>query len=139
MLSINGQVSPSLWTYVFISNIQNPSAYVFANFTVAYYLISNGFQALQWAFQSPLTYYISSPPQFISINSVTVSDYDLLFPANYTFNISATGSAIGIAGKNISYIIVVPTFYRNTLWANAPPVCKFSVLNTTSSCYSYQS
>lgn len=62
LINITGQVSSSLWTYVFVSNIQNPSAYVYANFTVAYYLISNGFQALQWAFQKPLTYYISSPP-----------------------------------------------------------------------------
>jgi hypothetical protein len=140
LTSISGQISSSLWTYVFVSNIQNPSAYVYANFTVAYYLISNGFQALQWAFQKPLTYYISSPPQYISINSVTVSDFDLLYPANYTFNISGSNNtAIGISGKNISYIIVIPTFYKNTLWANTAPVCQFSVLNHTSSCYSYQS
>jgi hypothetical protein len=138
LLNITGQVSSSLWTYVFVSNIQNPSAYVYANFTVAYYLISNGFQALQWVFRNPLTYYISAPPQFISVNSVTVTDYDLLFPANYTFNISGT-DPIAISGKNLSYIIVIPTFYKNILWANTPPVCKFSVLSDASTCYSYQS
>jgi hypothetical protein len=69
---------------------------------------------------------------------VSVTDFDLLYPANYTFNISCA-NPIGISGKNLSYIIVIPTFYKNTLWANTAPVCKFSVLNTTSSCYSYQS
>lgn len=138
LVNISGQVSSSLWTYVFVSNIQNPSAYVYANFTVAYYLISNGFQALQWVFRNPLTYYISSPPQYISIDSVAVSDYDLLYPANYTFNISGT-NPIAISGMNLSYIIVIPTFYKNILWANTPPVCKFNVLSVSSSCYSYQS
>lgn len=139
LTSITGQVSSSKWTYVFISGIQNPSAYVYANFTVAYYLISNGFQALQWVFQNPLTYYISSPPKYLSINTVNVSDLDILYPANYTFVFSgANGSNIAIANKNLSYIIVIPTFYKDTLWANTPPVCQFSQLNHTSSCYSYQ-
>jgi hypothetical protein len=139
LTNITGQVNPKLWTYVFISNIQNPSSYVYANFTVAYYLISNGFQALQWAYRYPLTYYISSPPKYISMNSVTVSDYDILYPTNYTFNISgANGTYIGISGRSLSYIIVIPTFYKNTLWANTPPVCQFSVLNVPSNCSSSQ-
>lgn len=62
LTNITGQVSSTQWTYVFVSGIQNPSSYVYANFLVAYYVISNGFQALQWVFQNPLTYYISAPP-----------------------------------------------------------------------------
>ena len=135
LTGIGAQVNPKLWTYVFISNIQNPSAYVYKNFTIAYYLISNGFQALQWAYQNPLTYYISPAPKYISIDSVAVSDLDLLFPAVYTFKITGSnGANIGIQGKTISYIIVIPTFYKNTLWANNPPTCKFSVLASASSC-----
>lgn len=138
MTNISAQVSTSKWSYLFVSGIHNPSSYQYANFTVAYYLISNGFQALQWAYQFPLTYYISPPPQYIAINKVTVSDFDLLNPSDYTFAFTAAAGSIGISGKNLSYIIVIPTFYRSTLWANSAPVCKFSQLNTTSSCYSYQ-
>lgn len=139
LTNITNQLSSKLWTYVFVSNVQNPSAYVYANFTVAYYLISNGFQALQWAYKYPLTYYISPPPQYISINKVSVSDYDLLYPTSYTFSISgANGTNIAISGRNLSYIIVIPTFYKNTLWANTPPSCKFNVLNVTSKCTSSQ-
>jgi len=90
LTNITGQVSSTQWTYVFISNIQNPSAFVSANFKVAYYLISNGFQTLQWIYQNPLTYYISSPPKYIAINSVNVSDYDLGYAADYTFKVSSS-------------------------------------------------
>ncbi len=127
MKDIGNQVSSTLWTYVFVSNIQNPSAYVYSNFTVDYYLISSGFQALQWVYQYPLTYYISSPPSFLSITNITVSDYDLLFPARYTFKFSANdGGFIGIAGKALSYVIVIPSSYKSTLWANSAPICKFN-------------
>lgn len=126
--NITGQLSSTQWTYVFVSGMKNPSAYVNSNFTIAYYLISNGFQALQWVYQFPLTYYISSPPQYISINNITVNDYDLLYPATYTFSFSGSNSTtnIGIANKNLSYIIVIPTFYSSTLWANTAPICKFA-------------
>lgn len=138
--TITGQVSSTLWTYVFISGVQNPSAYVYANFIIAYYVISNGFQALQWVFQNPLTYQISAPPQYISITNVNVTDYDLLYPANYSFTFSGSNNgSVVVAGRNLSYIIVIPTFYKSILWANTAPTCKFSQLNTTSSCYSYQS
>jgi hypothetical protein len=50
LTSILNQISSTKWTYLFISGITNPSTYVYANFTLAYYLISNGFQALQWAY-----------------------------------------------------------------------------------------
>lgn len=138
LTNITAQVSTIKWIYLFVSGIHNPSAYKYANFTVAYYLISNGFQALQWVYQYPLTYYISPPPQYIAISKVAVTDYDLLYPANYTFTFSATSGNIGIAGKNLSYIIVIPTFYKSTLWANTAPVCTFAQLNRASSCYSYQ-
>lgn len=126
LTNISSQVSLTQWTYLFVSGIQNPSSYQYANFTLAYYLISNGFQALQWVYQYPLTYYISPPPQYISIKKVIVSDFDILYPANYTFNFSTTSGNVAIAGKNLSYIIVIPTFYKSTLWANAAPVCSFA-------------
>lgn len=138
MSNITKQVSSSQWSYVFVSGIHNPSEYIESSFTVAYYLISNGFQALQWVYNYPLTYYISPPPQYVSITSVKVTDYDLLYPANYTFVFSATNTNIAIAGKNLSYILVIPTFYKSTLWANTNPICKFDELPTASSCYSYQ-
>ncbi len=124
--NITNQVSSTQWTYLFVTGIQNPSSYQYANFTLAYYLISNGFQALQWLYQYPLTYYISPPPQYISINKVTVTDFDILYPANYTFNFSTTTGNVAIAGRNLSYIIVIPTFYKSTLWANTAPICKFA-------------
>ena len=80
---------------------------------------------MQWAYKGPLTYYISPPPQYIAIDKVAVSDYDLLYPANYTFTFSAS-SFIAKAGRNLSYIVVIPTFYKSILWANTKPTCKFA-------------
>jgi hypothetical protein len=82
---------------------------------------------LEWVLQAPLTYFISNPPQYLSINSITVSDHDLLYPAVYTFSFSgANGNFIAIAGKRLSYIIVIPIFYKNTVWANGEFTCKFN-------------
>ena len=39
----------------------------------------------------------------------------------------------------LSYIVVIPTFYKTILWANSAPVCRFAELNTSSSCESFQS
>jgi hypothetical protein len=136
--NITQQVSASQWSYVFVSGVYNPSAYIYSDFTIAYYLISNGFQSLEWVYKNPLTYYISAPPQYIAINSITVSDYDLVYPATYTFNFSSSTANIGMAGKNLSYIIVIPSFYNSVLWANTAPTCRFAQLSADSKCYSYQ-
>jgi hypothetical protein len=138
LTNITNQVSTSEWSYVFVSGVYNPSVYVYANFTVAYYLIASGFQSLQWVYQYPLTYYISPPPEYIAIDSVAVTDYDLVYPANYTFTFSSSSANIAQAGKNLSYIVVIPSSYKSVLWANTAPVCKFAELTTTSSCYTYQ-
>ena len=86
-----------------------------------------------------MTYYVSAPPEYIAIDKVAVTDLDLLYPANYTFTFSSSNGNIDMAGKNLSYIIVIPTFYENVLWANTKPVCKFAELNAASSCRSYKS
>ena len=132
-------MSSTQWSYVFVSGVHNPSSYEYANFTIAYYLISSGFQSLQWVYQYPLTYYVSPPPEYIAIDSVKVTDLDLVYPANYTFTFSSSTTNIAIANKNLSYIIVIPTFYNSVLWANKNPICKFAELSTTSSCRSYRS
>lgn len=89
--------------------------------------------------QAPLTYYISSPPQYLSINSVSVSDYDLLYPSVYNFTFSGpAGTNIAIAGKQLSYIVVIPTFYKSTLWANGNLTCQFAQLPNPSPCQNYQ-
>ena len=139
LTNITQQVSSSKWSYVFVSGVHNPSSYEYANFTVAYYLISSGFQSLQWVYQYPLTYYVSAPPEYIAIDRVAVTDLDLVYPANYTFTFSSSTANIAVAGKNLSYIIVIPTFYNSVLWANSKPVCKFAELSAASSCRSYQS
>lgn len=127
MLNISQYLSNSEWTYVFIRGIKNPSSYLVKNFTVAYYIDSVTTKALQWVLQSPLTYYISPPPQYLSVNSVTVSDYDLLYPSMYTFSFSGSNNAnIAIANKQLSYVIVIPTFYKSTVWANGNLTCKFA-------------
>lgn len=127
LTNIGSQVSSTEWSYVLISGVYNPSVYEYADFTIAYYLISSGFQALQWVYKYPLTYYISPPPEYISIDSISVTDLDLVYPANYTFTFSSSnGANIALAGKNLSYIIVIPTFYKSVLWANTNPTCKFA-------------
>lgn len=140
LTSLPNLLNSTQWTYVFIKGIQNPTAYVQANFTLAYYLLSSNFQTLQWVFQYPLTYFISAPPKYISVNNVSVSDYDLLYPSTYTFSFgSSNGDLIAVAGRTLSYVIVIPTFYKSTLWANTLPTCKFTQKTNSSSCYSYQS
>lgn len=97
------------------------------NFTLTYYIDSVTYRTLQWFYQSPLAYFISPPPLYLSIDTVSVSDYDLLYPSVYTFKFSAaTGNNIAVAGKRYSYIIVIPTFYKSTAWANGQLVCKFN-------------
>lgn len=67
-----------------------------------------------------------------------MSDYDLLYPATYTFNLSGDGNNIGIAGETLSFVVVLPNFYRSTVWANTAPTCKFAQLSQASSCESYE-
>lgn len=84
---------------MFIRGIKNPSEFESKNFSLTYYILSGTAKTLQWIFDAPLTYYISSPPNYLSIDSVQVSDYDLLYPSVYTFEISADNNQnIGIAG-----------------------------------------
>lgn len=76
----------------------------------------------------------------MTIEKVEVSDYDILYPSTYTFTFSSNdGNKVAIAGKTLSYVIVMPAFYKSTLWANTDPVCKFDNLATNSSCSSYES
>jgi hypothetical protein len=139
LTSFTGQLSSSLWTYVLIRGINNPSNFIPSNFVLTYYLQNVQYKALNWIYNYPLNYFISPPPNYLTITSVQVSDYDLLYPSTYTFTFnSSDGHQVATAGKNLSYVIVIPTFYQNTLWANNPPTCKFSSLNRSSSCYSYQ-
>ena len=111
--------------------------YVADNFTITYYLVSSNMHTLLWLFESPLTYFISSPPSYLSINNVSVSDYDLLYPSVYTFQFSSE-EPIAIANLQLSYIIVIPTFYKSTVWANGNFVCKFAELPGPSDCSNYQ-
>ncbi len=95
---------------------------------------------MKWVYSYPLVYFISPPPNYLTISNITVSDYDLLYPSVYTFTFSGSnGSNIAIANKKLSYVIVIPTFYKSTLWANTAPVCKFTQLAIASTCYSYDS
>jgi putative component of membrane protein insertase Oxa1/YidC/SpoIIIJ protein YidD len=65
---------------------------------------------------------------------------DLLYPSTYSFKFSGSdGSQVAIAGKKLSYVIVIPTFYKSTLWANSAPQCRFTELSANSSCSSYES
>lgn len=73
------------WNYVLIRGIKNPSAFKSENFSISYYQTTTTTNVLNWFFKYPLTYYISSPPQFLSLSQVVVSDNDLLYPTNYTF------------------------------------------------------
>ena len=69
-----------------------------------------------------------------------MSDYDILYPSRYTFTFSSNGTnKVATAGKTLSYVIVMPAFYKSTLWANTDPVCKFANLASNSVCYSYES
>lgn len=86
-------------------------------------------------FKQPLTYYISSPPKYLSIDSVEVSDNDLLYPSVYNFEISSdNGENIAIENMELSYIIVIPTFYKSTVWANGDLICQFAELSEPSPC-----
>ena len=77
------------WSYVFVRGLKNPSEYIPKNFTLSYYIITQNSRTLQWTFKTPLTYYINSPPNYLSLTSVDVSDHDLLYPSVYTFEFSS--------------------------------------------------
>ena len=129
-----------MWTYVLVRGVKNPSAYVASNFTIAYYIETVEHKTLRWVYNFPLKYFISAPPNYLTIEKVEVSDYDLLYPSVYTFTFSSNdGNQVAIANKRLSYVIVMPSFYKSTLWANTDPVCKFANLATNSTCYSYES
>lgn len=110
------------------------------NFDVVYYTSGVGYRIAEWQFKGVLSYNISHPPNYIAINSVVVSDYDILAPAVYKFTFSAPpGKYVGITGKKISYIVMIPAFYKNPHQANVSAVCKFSELGVESNCTSYES
>ncbi len=138
--NITNQLSSSLWTYMLIRGVKNPSKYEMANFTITYYIQTVEYKSLKWNYNYPLNYFISPPPNYLSIEKIQVSDYDLLYPSKYTFTFSSNGSnKVALAGKTLSYVIVMPAFYKSTLWANTAPVCKFDNLASNSTCYSYES
>lgn len=87
--NISSWLNASEWTYVFIRGIKNPSAYISSNFTVAYYSDFKSYQTLSWVINGPLSYKISSPPKYLSISSVEVSDNDILYPSVYKFKIKS--------------------------------------------------
>lgn len=120
---------------MFIRGIKNPSQYEYKNFTITYYKNTVTNKVLDWIYKYPLTYYISNPPNFLSIDSVTVSDNDVLYPSVYKFVFKGPqGTFISRANKQYSYVIVIPTFYRSTLDANTQPICKFDQLASNSPC-----
>ncbi len=138
--NITNQLSPNLWTYVIVQGVKNPSKYEISNFTAAYYIQTVEYTSLVWIFNYPLNYFVSPPPNYLTIEKVQVSDYDLLYPSMYTFTFSSNGTnKVATAGKTLSYVIVIPAFYKSTLWANTAPVCQFANLATNSTCYSYES
>ena len=139
MTNLSSYHNSSEWSYVFIRGVKNPSEYLEKNFTIAYYIITQNSKTLQWLVKAPLTYYISSRPNYLSITAVQVSDYDLLYPSVYTFEFSSdNGNNIAIDGLELSYIIVIPTFYKSTVWANGDLVCQFSELAIPSPCENYE-
>ena len=70
LANISASLATNEWTYVFIRGVKNPSEFENKNFTLTYYILSGTSKTLQWIFNAPLTYYISSPPNYLSINSV---------------------------------------------------------------------
>ena len=138
--NISSVMNSSEWTYVFIRGIKNPSTYIAKNFTVAYYKDSVTHKTLEWILQSPLPYKISSPPKYLAIEQVNASDYDLLYPSVYTFKFrSGSGEAIGIQNVKLSFVVVIPNFYKSTVWANSNITCKFAELPNNSPCENYES
>ena len=138
LTNVSESLASTEWTYAFIRGIKNPSEYLMKNFTITYYILSGNDKTLQWILNAPLTYYISSPPQYLAVDSVTVSDYDLLYPSTYTFTLSSdNNNYIGIDGVQLSFVIVLPNFYKSVVWANTAPSCRFSELSSNSTCYSY--
>ena len=65
--NITGQLSSSMWTYILVRGVKNPSAYVANNFTVAYYIESVEHKTLRWAYNFPLKYFISPPPNYLTV------------------------------------------------------------------------
>jgi hypothetical protein len=75
------------WIYYLIKGVQNPAQYVQQDFRLVYSEGQTTSKIADWLFTGPLVYYISPPPNFLSIVNKSASDYDLLFPAVYSFTI----------------------------------------------------
>lgn len=121
------------WIYFLVKGIQNPSMFVQQNFKLVYSEGQTTSRIADWQFIGPLVYYISPPPNFLAITSVSASDYDLLYPAVYTFVVASSGGInVATAGQQLAIIITIPAFYSDTLWANSNMTCQLNGM--TSSC-----
>lgn len=140
MTNITESLNSSEWTYIFIRGVKNPATYLYRDFIITYYKTTASSNVLNWYYEYPLTYYINNPPNFLSLDTVSVSDNDILYPSVYTFTFSGPlDTAITIPGKKVSIVIVIPTFYKSTLDANTAPVCKFAELSAASPCERFSS
>lgn len=78
-----------------------------------------------WVLSTPLVYYISIPPSYMLIDSLTASDTDTLVPAIYTLQLSSNNVILG-PGKNLAVIILLPNFYNSTFYADTNIGCYIS-------------
>lgn len=120
------------WIYFFVKGVQNPSQFIQQTFKLIFSEGQTTSRIADWSFKGPLVYYISPPPNFLAITSVSASDYDLLYPAVYTFVVSSSGGInIASSGQELAIIITIPTFYSDTLWANNNMTCTLSGVTST--------
>jgi hypothetical protein len=67
----------------------------------------------------------------LAITYIQASDYDLLYPATYTFVVaSSSGVIVAQAGQQLAIIITIPAFYNDTLWANTNMTCMLNAVNS---------
>lgn len=139
LLTINGlnsllSMDTTDWIYFMIKGIQNPSQFVQQTFKLIYSEGQTTSRIADWSFAGPLVYYISPPPNFLAITSVAASDYDLLYPAIYTFVVSSNGGInVAVSGQQLAIIITIPAFYSDTLWANNNMTCQLNSVTSTCS------
>lgn len=119
------QVNTSMWLYYIVGGVLNPSKYVNQTFKLVYSEGQTVNSVADWVINTPLVYYISVPPSYMLIDSLTVSDTDTLVPAIYKIQL-ASNTPILTPGKSLAVIVLLPNFYNSTFYADTNVGCWLS-------------
>lgn len=118
-----GANSTSSYFYFIVYGAVNPSTWnVAKTFTLTFQTSST----VYWTNTQNLSYYVSSTPSYMQINSVSTSVSTYLTLADYTFNLTASSSISIPAATPVAVIIQFPPAYYS-VWDRMPSNCTVNI------------